>query len=85
MTKIIVHFIVLAALFLGVWFLLGNIDYLKHFRVDELTKEAERNLGNLILDELQKGGGELHSDTVYRSSTASKTGSVRQTASTIPQ
>jgi predicted Zn-dependent protease len=65
MVKIIVHFIVLAVLFFGIWFLLGNIDYLKHFRVEELTKETEHNLGELILDELQKGGGELASDTVY--------------------
>jgi predicted Zn-dependent protease len=65
MAKSIVHFIVLAILFFGIWFLLGKIDYLKHFRVEELTKETEHNLGDLILDELQKGGGALDSDTVY--------------------
>ena len=65
MAKIIVHFIVLAVLFFGIWFLLGSIDYLKHFRVEELTTETERNLGDLILNELQKGSGELESDTVY--------------------
>ncbi len=65
MAKIIVHFIVLVALFFGTWFLLGYVDYLKHFRVEELTKETEHNLGELILDELQKGSSELHSDTVY--------------------
>ncbi len=65
MTKIIIHFIVLVALFFGTWFLLGNVDYLKHFRVEELTRETEHNLGELILDELQKGGRELASDTVY--------------------
>ena len=65
MGKIVVQFIVLALLFFGAWFILGKIDYLKHFRVEELTKETERNLGDLILDELQKSGGELDSDTVY--------------------
>src|SRR5271169_1089914 len=63
--KIAVQFIVLALLFFGTWFLLGTIDYLGYFRVEELTKEAEHNLGELILEELQKGSGELHSDTVY--------------------
>jgi len=65
MAKIVVHFIVLALLFFGIWFLLGRIDFLKHFRVEELTKETEHNLGELILDELQKKGGELDSDSVY--------------------
>ena len=65
MAKIIVHFIVLAVFFFGIWFLLSNFDYLKHFRVEELTKETEHNLGDLILNELQKRGGELESDTVY--------------------
>jgi beta-barrel assembly-enhancing protease len=65
MAKIILHFIVLAVLFFGIWLLLGTIDYLKYFRVEELTKETEHNLEELILNELQKGGGELDSDTVY--------------------
>ncbi|MGA9406543.1 MAG: M48 family metallopeptidase [Bacteroidota bacterium] len=65
MMKIVVQFIVLALLFFGTWFLLGNVDYLGYFRVEELTKETEHKLGELILEELQKGGGELDSDTVY--------------------
>ena len=65
MGKIFGQFIVLALLFFGVWFLLGKVDYLKRFQVEELTKETERNLGDLILSELQKRGGELDSDSVY--------------------
>lgn len=65
MAKILVHFLILALFFFGTWFLLGNIDYLGHFRVEELTKEAEHNLGALIIGELKKGGGEIESDTAY--------------------
>jgi predicted Zn-dependent protease len=66
MTRIVAHFIVLVLLFFGGWFLLSRFDYLRLFRVDELTKEAEHNLGELILDELQKGNDELHVDSVYQ-------------------
>jgi predicted Zn-dependent protease len=66
MSKIASHFIVLLFLFFGAWFLLSRFDYLKFFRVDELTKETEHNLGELILDELQKGNDELSADTVSR-------------------
>lgn len=65
MMKIAVQFALLALLFFGTWFLLGNVDYLGYFRVEELTKETEHKLGEMILEELQKGGGELDSDTVY--------------------
>jgi len=64
MPRIAAQFLVLVLLFFGVWFLLNRFDYLKLFRVDELTKEAEHNLGELILDELQKGNDELSADTV---------------------
>ena len=65
MSRIAGHFAAIAVLFFGTWFLLSRFDYLKLFRVDELTREAEHNLGELILDELQKRNGELSSDTVY--------------------
>ncbi|MGA7159811.1 MAG: M48 family metallopeptidase [Bacteroidota bacterium] len=65
MVKIAGQFIVLAVLFFGIWFLLGSFDYLGYFRVEELTKGTEQKLGELILEELQKGGEELNSDTVY--------------------
>jgi len=64
MSRVAAQFALLAILFFGLWFLLSRFDYMRLLRVDELTKEAEHNLAGLILDELQKGGDELGSDTV---------------------
>jgi predicted Zn-dependent protease len=64
MRKALAHFIVLAALFFGCWFLLSSIDFVKHFNVEQLTGENEHKLGTLILDAAKQGRDEVESDSV---------------------
>jgi len=64
MQRIFGQFLVLAGLFFGTCFLLRTVDYRSFFRVEELTREAEHNLTELILDQLKKEGSECSSDSV---------------------
>ncbi len=64
MTKALIHFSVLAVLFFGAWFLLGNIDFVDLFHIEQLTRENEHKLGEFVLDAVRRGNDELESDTV---------------------
>jgi predicted Zn-dependent protease len=64
MIKALVHFIVLVGLFFGTWFLLGQINFVELFDVEQLTRDNEHRLGELILDTIKKGNDKLESDSV---------------------
>ena len=65
MKRIAGHFILLVVLILGTWLILRLIDYRSAFHVEELTKDAEEKLSDLILDELTKSGREAESDSAW--------------------
>ncbi|MBI4428649.1 MAG: M48 family metallopeptidase [Ignavibacteriales bacterium] len=64
MAKVLLHFIVLALLFFGVWFLLSRIDFVNIFEIEQLTKDTEEKLSAWVLKEMQRGKPELGSDSV---------------------
>ena len=64
MKQTVVHFFVLAALFFGLWFAFSKINFVDLFHVEQLTRENEHRLGELILDAVKRGQRELESDSV---------------------
>jgi predicted Zn-dependent protease len=64
MAKAFTHFVILALLFFGIWFLLSNVNFVEIFHVEQFTKDNEHKLGEFILDAVRRGNDELDSDTV---------------------
>ncbi len=54
----------LVVVFFGTWFLLSWFDYVKHFKIAEVTAGNERKLGNLVLEAVKNGHEELESDSL---------------------
>lgn len=65
MTKALIHFFVLAVLFFGMWFVLGSVDFVDLFHIEQFTRDNEHKLGEFILDAVRRGNDELNSDTVH--------------------
>src|SRR5690349_2538714 len=63
MQKAAIQFLILAACFFGLWFLLSRIDFMGIFHVEQLTRENEHKLGGLILDAVRKTHEELDTDS----------------------
>ncbi len=64
MARVLFHFVVLALLFFGTWFLLSKIDFVKAFEIEQLTKDTEEKLADWVLKEMMRGKPDLDSDTV---------------------
>ncbi|MFZ1083225.1 MAG: M48 family metallopeptidase [Candidatus Kryptoniota bacterium] len=64
MKKVLVQFAVLAASFFCIWFLLSRVDFVRHFHVEQITKDNEKKLGELVLDDVRRENRELESDSV---------------------
>lgn len=55
MLKLLFKALILVALFFGTWLLLDQINWMKLFRVKEVTDETEQKLGNLFLKIFTEG------------------------------
>jgi predicted Zn-dependent protease len=64
MQKILLQFLVLVAIFFGLWFGLSQINYVDRADVEKFTKENEKKLGELILKTIKATQDELDSATV---------------------
>ncbi|MBI3006498.1 MAG: M48 family metallopeptidase [Ignavibacteriales bacterium] len=64
MAKVLFHFIILAFLFFGVWFLLSRIDFVTTFEIEQLTKDTEQKLADWVLNQIRNRNRELESDSV---------------------
>ncbi len=64
MSKAFIHFSILAVAFFGTWFLLGHVNFVEIFHVEQLTKENEHRIGEFILSAVRRGNEELDSETV---------------------
>ena len=51
--KVLSKGLVIVALFFGVWMLLSQIDFVKHFRVKEAKTGTEKTLGEVIWNEIE--------------------------------
>ncbi|MCD8518746.1 MAG: hypothetical protein LRY32_03805 [Flavobacterium sp.] len=51
--KVLSKGLIVVALFFGVWMLLSQIDFVKHFKVKEAKTGTEKTLGDIIWDEIE--------------------------------
>jgi beta-barrel assembly-enhancing protease len=66
MKKVIFQFLVLLALFLCIWLILGRIDFEQRADIKGLSKANEKKLGELISDLLKRTHKEVEEDSVLR-------------------
>jgi predicted Zn-dependent protease len=64
MKKVFLHGLFLSVSFFGMWYVLSLIDYRTIFKVEEVTKENERKLGNVILDAVTKSNKIISGDSI---------------------
>ena len=66
MNKALEHFILLAAWFFTMWFLLSKIHFTEIFKIEQFTRENEHKLSTLVLDAIRKDHDEIESDSVVQ-------------------
>jgi predicted Zn-dependent protease len=52
--------------FLGIWFLLSQIDYITFFKIDKVKSTAEKGVGDLIWNELKKTEDIIVDDSITK-------------------
>jgi beta-barrel assembly-enhancing protease len=66
MRKTFFHFSLLVLSFFGIWFLLSRVHFISIFKVEELTRENEHRLGEIILDAVKKNSTIIADDSINR-------------------
>lgn len=56
----------LVVCFFGIWFLLSQIDYITFFKIDKAKSTAEKNIGDLIWDELKRTEDVIVNDSITK-------------------
>ncbi len=64
MTKIIVKGFLIVFAFFGLWMLLAQVDFMKIFKVDEAQSSTEKNIGDLIWDQIEKTEDVIYNDSI---------------------
>ncbi|HLX13471.1 MAG TPA: M48 family metallopeptidase [Bacteroidota bacterium] len=64
MSKALLQFLALAGCFFALWYSLSRFDFVKKFHVEEVTREEEHKLGDVVLEAACSGHEEIRSDTV---------------------
>lgn len=59
MKKILGQGLILVGLFLGTWWLLSKIEWVSIFRVETISRDAEKKLGELMLEVFQQDSKEI--------------------------
>lgn len=59
MKKILLQLLILTAIFLGLWFALKQIDWMKLFRVEKATKATEEKLGEIMWEIFRAADNEI--------------------------
>jgi predicted Zn-dependent protease len=67
MKKIIIQGLISVFLFLGIWFVLNQIDWLNIFKVQQLSNKTEQKLGDLFWDVYKKSEKEISNIYVVNS------------------
>jgi beta-barrel assembly-enhancing protease len=63
MAKVFFHFFALAGAFFGTWFLLSHIPFIDLLHVNEFSRDQERKLGNLIVEQIKDDHREIDRDS----------------------
>ena len=56
----------LVVCFLGVWFLLSQLDYITFFKIDKAISVAEKSIGDLIWDDLKRTQDIIVNDSITK-------------------
>jgi predicted Zn-dependent protease len=64
MQKALLHFVVLAVVFFGVWRSLSQIDFRARLNIVQLSKDNEQKIGDFMLKLMRGADEELHADAV---------------------
>lgn len=64
MRKIVVQAFVLAVIFFGTWFVLGRVNWMNIFKVEQLTNNLEQKLGDLFWDMFKKTDEEMNTPDI---------------------
>jgi len=67
MKKAIIQGVVTISIFLGCWFVLSRVDWLKIFRVQQITEETEQKIGDLFWGVFEKSEEEIKDVQVINS------------------
>ena len=59
MRKLVIQGLVIIALFFSTWFLLQQVDWMRVFRIEKITKKTEQKLGDLIWEFFKMTGNEV--------------------------
>jgi len=66
MRKILLKLLLMIGLFLGSWFLLGQINFMKLLNVEKLSIEAEEKIGDFIWDYFQPKQKEIKNEIIKK-------------------
>jgi len=66
MRKALQHFLLVALWFFGTWLVLSSINFTEILNIEQMTKENERKLGELILDVIRENHEEVEVDSVLK-------------------
>jgi beta-barrel assembly-enhancing protease len=64
MNKVVMQFSVLAIIFLGSYYGLSRVDFMKHFHLAGISRKTENKIGSLIIDGLEKNHNAIENDSV---------------------
>jgi beta-barrel assembly-enhancing protease len=64
MKKIIIHLITTLALFLGLWYILSNINFVSWLKIEEFSKSSEEKLSQIIIDAHKKESKEITDEKI---------------------
>ncbi|MDR2086544.1 MAG: M48 family metallopeptidase [Dysgonamonadaceae bacterium] len=59
MKKVIIQFCTFGFIFLGIWFLLAQVDYIRIFQIKEKATQLEESLGNFYMDIITQSNKEI--------------------------
>ena len=62
--KVLSKGLIVVALFFGVWMLLSQIDFVKHFKVKEAKTGTEKTLGDIIWNEIEDSETIIFNDSI---------------------
>lgn len=64
MGKTIIKGLIIVISFFGLWFLLSQIDFVKHFKVREISNKTESSIGDIIWEDIERNEDVVYDETI---------------------
>jgi predicted Zn-dependent protease len=72
MKKVIIHLVLFLLIFGGTWFIFRSINFVGRFGMEEIGKDTEKKVGEVVIESLRQTEEEVFSDSVVNSISAIK-------------